>query len=775
MSKYSDSEHIIEELRSRIKDLEIQNRQLSANYEKLIGNRARYLQMLDNLNDLVCEIDENGVFTYLNKQYKNIMGYDPSDLLGTKAVNLIHPDDLTQSVNRHNEIRNNKGSSVDIWRFRHKDGTYRVIESKGTVYHNSDNKLRTSVISRDVTEERHNIQVLNDKQEELTQVTDSIPVLIALVSNDLEYRFVNQGYEKYFGKKKAEIIGMKVIDLIGKDAFERARFRIEKALSGEPVTFENKIQNKEGEFRTVETRYTPFFEHQVVKGVISLVIDVTERKKTEDALSVSEANFRSLIENINAGVFKSTLAGEFITVNRVVAVMSGFDSPEDLINKEVSLLYANLKDSERLREGLMLHGEVKNMELQTRKKDGTLQWISINAVLLKDTNGVPESILGIVFDIAERRQIDEAVRRSEKKFRKLHESMMDGFIYVSLDGQILEFNSTYQKMLGYEPEELLQLSYATITPAKWHTFEQKIVDEQIIGKGYSEVYEKEYIRKDGSIFPVELRAFLIKDDDGKAIGIWGIARDITNRKRQESNLLNLNKQLVDLVSTKDKLFSIIAHDLRSPFDTILGFSELLSGNIKNTDPLVIEDHIRRIHSTTQQTHYLLENLLHWARTQTGQLDFQPEPIPLKTLTRQAINIVSSAARMKNISLENLVPANTSVYADKYMLQSILRNLLSNAIKYTGNGGMVSVSAADGKSGIEVVVEDNGIGMDEITRKSILIKNEFITTRGTAKEKGAGLGLTICKEFIQKNKGKIWVESQKGKGSRFYFLLPAAKG
>ncbi len=174
-------------------------------------------------------------------------------------------------------------------------------------------------------------------------------------------------------------------------------------------------------------------------------------------------------------------------------------------------------------------------ELTFIRKDGTKLPGEISTAVLKDKNGATRTSM-IIRDITERKKADEVIKRSESKYRKLHESMRDGFAFVGMDGMIKEFNESYRQMIGYTPEELLMLTYRDITPEKWHAFEQNIVEQQVLARGYSEVYEKEYLKRDGTIFPVELRTFLIKDETGGNIGMWAIVRDISERKRAEKEL-----------------------------------------------------------------------------------------------------------------------------------------------------------------------------------------------------------------------------------------------
>jgi signal transduction histidine kinase len=254
------------------------------------------------------------------------------------------------------------------------------------------------------------------------------------------------------------------------------------------------------------------------------------------------------------------------------------------------------------------------------------------------------------------------------------------------------------------------------------------------------------------------------------LSLW--TRLLNKKVKEKTQLLSeKNASLEELNNTKDKLFSVIGHDLRSPFNSILGSSELLLKNRHQYDAGKSDYFLKSINSTAEQTLILLDNLLCWARSQTGQIRFQPEAIRLENEIAHSINFAGPSASIKNISLNHLSNYETEIHADKNMLRSILRNLISNAIKFTHPGGKIEVYSVHDHNEVEITVSDNGTGMDEESRKSLFHTNANIASKGTENEQGTGLGLILCKDFVEKHGGKIWVESEPGKGSEFHFTIP----
>ncbi len=246
--------------------------------------------------------------------------------------------------------------------------------------------------------------------------------------------------------------------------------------------------------------------------------------------------------------------------------------------------------------------------------------------------------------------------------------------------------------------------------------------------------------------------------------------EIEIRKQTETTLKEKSDKLLEVNTTKDKLFSIIAHDLRSPFNGIIGFLDLLKENISKYELKTTIEMLEQIHTLSKSTYHLLEHLLSWAKSQTGQISFRPEKIKLKSFFNEIIEGTLPTAKAKGISIQAIQNVDNIVYADENMLKTIMRNLLSNAIKYSNNGCKIKILAKSKDDKIEISVADNGLGMSEEDKNKLFKLNVNPSKYGTADEKGTGLGLIICKEFVEKHGGKIWVESTLGKGSEFIFTI-----
>jgi signal transduction histidine kinase len=230
-------------------------------------------------------------------------------------------------------------------------------------------------------------------------------------------------------------------------------------------------------------------------------------------------------------------------------------------------------------------------------------------------------------------------------------------------------------------------------------------------------------------------------------------------------------KLIEIVSTNGKFLSIIAHDLRSPFSSILGILELLKMSLNEFNKSQIEEYIDMVYNSANNTLILLDNLLVWAVSQNKEHNFKPVKINLYELLREEIENLKTLASQKQIAISHTIKPGLNVTADLQMVKTILRNLINNAIKYTNINGEITINASELKQFVEVTVKDNGIGISADNKKKLFKIDTFHSTPGTHDEKGTGLGLLLCKEFVELHGGNIRIESEAGKGSRFAFTLP----
>ncbi|MEI8073244.1 MAG: PAS domain-containing sensor histidine kinase [Bacteroidota bacterium] len=254
------------------------------------------------------------------------------------------------------------------------------------------------------------------------------------------------------------------------------------------------------------------------------------------------------------------------------------------------------------------------------------------------------------------------------------------------------------------------------------------------------------------------------DLDNSFLGYIGSCYDVTNIKIDELNLIKLNE-------TKDKLFSVISHDLKNPINAIIGLTDMLEKKIQKNEIESAAEYVKNINLSTQRVRNLLVNLLEWSISQHGKIGFHPVNIHLRSIIDEVIDLTKEMLNQKSISIELNCIENDNVFVDREMIASVLRNFLTNAIKFSNTGGCIQILCEGAEEKINVTIKDNGIGMSEKVLNSLFKIGETISIHGTNNEKGTGIGLLLCKEFLDKHQSELIVESKKGKGSTFKFSLP----
>ena len=296
-------------------------------------------------------------------------------------------------------------------------------------------------------------------------------------------------------------------------------------------------------------------------------------------------------------------------------------------------------------------------------------------------------------------------------------------------------------------------------------------------EGITPVYSKDFRIRDkkGSYQWVATFARVVeRDEQGKPLRFIGITQNINHRKQVEAKILRQNEELIKVNAEKDKFFSIIAHDLKGPFQGFIGHTELMSGGIDEIDKDELESIVKSINITAKNLYELLDNLLNWAIVKRGHKKFDPQRLHLASLLGDVRAIVDHMVEQKGVSLINTISSELFVLADKESLRTVFRNLISNAIKFTPNGGTLTLGAEPNSKGFVVIsVIDTGIGMPDHIKNNLFSISTKVSRLGTNNEPSTGLGLILCKELIEKHGGDIWVESQEGKGTTIYFTIPLA--
>ncbi|MBK3519475.1 sensor histidine kinase [Carboxylicivirga marina] len=497
----------------------------------------------------------------------------------------------------------------------------------------------------------------------------------------------------------------------------------------------------------------------------------TKEISNQDLEVLSKLNLTSIFENTTDSVWAINTNYEIMFANKVF-VTSFHNEFGISILPGVNLLSAlpeSLRESWKNKYDRALNNESFSFTERLNAENELLHFeVFMNPIIIEG------KIIGALFfgrDVTQRRRDEEAIKESQLLLKASLESQKGTILFsINKNYEYLYFNSAHEDVMKYAYDQNVKVGMNVL---ECMTNEEDILvaknnfDKALGGESHSNVREF----GDDNIAYYESYFNPIKDSNNQIIGVTALARNISERKKAELALIERKAELKELNSTKDKLFSIIGHDLRDPFNNILGFSDILIARVNDTSFSEHEEYLKYINTTASNTLILLDNLLGWAKFQTRTLSVHLEKLMLSDVIKEVVNLTKIRAEGKNISLTFVTNEPIEVKADKNLLKTILRNLISNAIKYTEPKGAIHISAMQKEACVEVSVSDNGIGISKTQLNKLFQLNPESSTRGTANEKGSGLGLLLCQDFINELNGKLWVESIEGQGSDFIFTLP----
>ncbi len=410
-------------------------------------------------------------------------------------------------------------------------------------------------------------------------------------------------------------------------------------------------------------------------------------------------------------------------------------------------------------------------------------FIVFTAVILVIVTGAYFYARGVWLRVsAERAGLEEKIRESEERYRTLFQSSADGIVFSDIEGRLLECNEAFSEMLGFSAEELKGMTYSELTPAEWHHVDQDIVESQMKNAGYSDEYMKEFLRRDGSKVPVSMRSWVVYDPDGRPDGAWAMVRNMSERIQYENfmrdtiiRLEQANDRLHELDRLKTELVAMVSHELRAPLGAIESSLNAMrslrpEGSLEEREEL-----IRILDRGVQRLTNLVDDLMDITRIESGQLKLQLEEVDAVEMASRVVNSFEGLFEGKGIELVLDSPDGHSTGRfDPGRVEQVLTNLVDNALKFT-DSGQVSVRVVCNPDNAIFSVSDSGPGIPPELHQKVFEKFFSLDTESRGGKQGIGLGLAISKGIVEAHGGRIWVESRKGGGTTFSFVIPGDTG
>ena len=611
---------------------------------------------------------------------------------------------------------------------------------------------------------RHEEEKIRKSEEKFRIAYMTNPDLININRlSDGMYISINDGFTRILGYTEEDAIGRTSLDMnIWVNPEERINLVNTLMAKGEVKNFETKFLSKNGNIVN-GIMSSSLIDLDGVPHILSIIKDITIHKMAEEALAKEQFLINALMNNLSDHVYFKDRDSRFIRINKSLALSFGLDDPA-LAEGKTDFDFFTREHAQQAFEdeqAIVRTGQLLNTEEKETHPNRPDTWVSTIKLPLTDNNGNIIGTFGISRDVTKRKQAEEELAQEQYLMRTLMDNLPDHIYFKDHESHFLRVNKALAQFLGLnDPAQAIKKTDFDFFTGE-HA-QQAYEDEQkIIRTGQllsTEEKETHHDRPDTWVSTIKLP---LSDKDGNIIGTFGISRDITKNKLAEEEIKLKNELLQIINSEKDKFFSILAHDLRGPLSAFVSATQIIAEEIQTMGIEEIKEITLSMKTSATNIYSLLENLLEWSRLRRGVMDFIPEKINLKKKIEECIAVLSESARKKVID----------VLADSHMFDTVIRNLISNAIKFTPVGGKVTLTAGYIEDHtIEIKISDSGIGMTPELKDKLFLLNEKTSRKGTEGEPSTGLGLLLCKEFIEKYNGKIRVESEVGKGSTFSFTI-----
>ncbi len=752
-----------------------------------------------------------------NDVEQNMSFYSQEDLLllsnsFEKAINQGIPYDL--------EVRFNRLDGVKIW--VRTTGNPTVMNGK----HVNVSGFIMDITERKITELAH--KVSEEKYHKLFSEMLGGSALNEIIFDEagvpVDYMTldVNKAFEEIIGVNRKDIIGNKASQSLPK---EELKSWLELFI---PVAMEGKKINYE-QYSAINNKYFQGSAYSPKYGQFAVTFyDVTDKKLADLQLSESENKYRNLFENMAQGAFYQRADGVLADVNQAALDMLGLTRDEFL--GRTSNHNAWLVVDEEINE-LKPEDHTSMMVLKTGKQvlnktigiynyhKNSFVWATTNGYpLYKAGEDKPYQVFVTMHDLTEQKKAEENTNLNQERLEKLlYLTQMKNFSIQNIFDYALEVSISLTKSkVGYiyyyseENRQFTLFSWSNEAMKECSIVEkQTIYDLDKTGIWGEAVRQRKPIivndfqasndlKKGYPEGHVHLDKFLTIPVivDNQIVAVFGVGNKledyneldilqlnlmsdslwkIVKMKEDEEKLKKLANELSELNASKDKFFSILAHDLKSPFSGLMGLADLLAQEIDNMGKKDVKELLDAMNQTTKNLFNLIENLLSWSRSQINKLDFNPVPFVINDIIKNNIEIQKIISDKKKISVTSFIPKEYKVIADENMVNTVLRNLISNAIKFSYEGSFIDILAeAVEDNFLKITITDYGVGIDEERLAKLFRIDSLSVTHGTADEKGTGLGLIVCKEFVEKHGGVLSVDSSEGLGSKFSFTLPLSK-
>ena len=642
---------------------------------------------------------------------------------------------------------------------------------KGTAKSKEQEELN---VAREVKEERKMAQALKEKNEFIKLVLDTSPNYVFVRDRKGKIVLTNQAYARLFDKNIEELKGLQIADFHQNMHENAEREAADKKVLRErkEVKTINPFTKPNGEVIWVSTIRRPMITSDGEVHVYGVSVDITKELLAKEQLKEREELYRLLSENSRDIISLHDTAGNYLYISPAIQEMLGYKSEALIGTSPLAIVHPEDRQQLIKKIRLIVQHKRRSLSLQYRKlkADGSHIWVETNLKPILSQNGALVKVQSSIRDITKRRKAQEAIKKSEKRFKDLIKFSPAGILTHDLEGKVLSVNQSFCALLEYSEEEILSKRIDFYNSRKYKgTFTAYLKDLKDDKYAEGEVCVRNKKQEKVYLF---FTSYLIEEPDAIPYIVCN-AQDITKRVLAEKALKKAKELAEESVSMKESFLANMSHEIRTPMNGILGISSLLSKTQLDDKQ---RNFLNIIQKSADNLLVVINDILDFGKIDAGKLELEEIPFDIHEVIQTACQTLIFKAEEKEISLEAKPFALTQTVfkGDPYRLNQVLLNLMNNAIKFTEKGGVTLtaqvIEETPSQLTFEFSVTDTGIGITKDKHEKIFKEFMQATAGTTRKYGGTGLGLNICKRLIEMQNGRIWVESEPGKGSSFKFVL-----
>ncbi len=816
-------QEVNEELEVAAEELRQQNEDLMQAQSSLRESEERYRNLFNSmeegfaLHEIICDAEGKPYdyrFLDVNPAFERLTGLKREEAIA-RTERQLFPDDDPKRIEIYGAVALT-GQPIHFETFS------KVLNKHYDVYTHSPALGRFASFFVDITERKQMEAALRESEENYRTIVETTNEGIWVVDTETRTTYINGKMAEMLGYSPEEMIGKKSSEFMDEEGKARLGLLLERRRQGINENYEIKFLRKNGSPLWTITSASPLRDKEgKFAGSLGMLADITERKQVEEALRESEERFRSAFEDSAIAMALTALDGRLLNVNISFCQMLMFSDSELIGHRFIEFTHPDDLEVNRAGMDALVSGSSPTFQMEKRyiRKDGRIIWVDMSTASVRNAEGKPLYLVTHVQDITKRKDAEEALRKSEEQYRTIVETANEGIWIIDAEARTTYINEKMAKMLGYGPEEIIgRCSFDFLDEENRAASTLRLKERKLGVKSNPEV---KYIRKDGMPLWTISNVTPLTDNSGKFAGALGMVTNITERKRMEEDLRKSHDELeqriqertAELSDAKENLEVIneelqveiteheetekdlllakeaaeaaaqaksdfmanMSHEIRTPMNAVIGMTSLLLDD-RTLNPEQ-RDFMETIRMSGDALMVIINDILDFSKMQENKVILEDQPYDLGNCVEEAFDLVAKQASEKNLNLAHIIDKSVPgiIIGDPNRLRQILSNLLSNAVKFTDCGEVkLSVSARElnGTHEIRFALQDTGIGISRDQMDKLFQPFSQADATVAANYGGTGLGLVISKRLAELMDGKIWAESEPGKGSTFYFTIKA---